>query len=169
MTNDGYFCLIKEFRKLTEVFFLYIYLIGVKIFSLKEKDRWQIWSVFCSFLFCRKEREMPHVFSFWSEERCLSCELTSLLQVFIPEMSDTKSRFKSCERPLLSKERMKGAKMYSRRNNEKNEMSLQKATLESKILKPQWTGRKVRLEVCIVARRQGQTCWANGILIVIYQ
>lgn len=37
MTNDGYFCLIKEFRKHTEDFF--IYLTGVKLFSLKEKDR----------------------------------------------------------------------------------------------------------------------------------
>jgi len=38
MTNDGYFCLTKEFRKHTEGFF-FIYLIGVKLFSLKEKDR----------------------------------------------------------------------------------------------------------------------------------
>lgn len=39
MTNDGYFCLIKEFRKHTEDFFFFIYLTGVKLFSLKEKDR----------------------------------------------------------------------------------------------------------------------------------
>lgn len=108
MTNDGYFCIVKGFRKHTEVFgffFLLVYLAGVKLFSLKEKDRWQIWSVFCSSLFCKKEWEMPNVFRFWSKERCLSCELTSLLQVFILELRDTKIKIQLLWKVGLSKEK----------------------------------------------------------------
>lgn len=108
MTNDGYFCKVKGwFRKHTEVsgflFFFLVYLAGVKLFSLKEKDRWQIWSFFCSSLFCKKEWERPNIFRFWSKERCLSCELTSLLQVFILELPDAKSRSNSYERSVYLK------------------------------------------------------------------
>lgn len=42
MTNDGYFCLIKEFRKHADLFVCFTYLIGEELFSLKEKDRRQI-------------------------------------------------------------------------------------------------------------------------------
>lgn len=78
---------------------------------------------------------MPNVFRFKSKDRNLSCELTSLLQVFILELTDTKSGYKSYERPVLSKERrLKMQKLMVEEATRKKK--LQKAILESKTLKP---------------------------------